>query len=58
MYNRSISSFVLKAASTTLKMTGSNGHAVRGTTSWAASKKSHKLADGGADKLDVWSIFT
>jgi hypothetical protein len=27
-------------------------------TSWSAKKQSQKLADGGADKLDVWSIFT
>jgi hypothetical protein len=27
-------------------------------TSWTAKKQSKKLAQGGADKLDVWSIFT
>lgn len=27
-------------------------------TSWTATKQSQKLAAGGADKLDVWSIFT
>lgn len=35
----------------------SNGHA-NGVLSKAGIKQSQKLTDGGAKRLDVWTIFT
>jgi hypothetical protein len=61
----------MSTAPSTAKATSSaqpNGTAVNGSstggmqslskTSWSAKKQSKKLTAGGADKLDVWSIFT